>query len=146
MKLLYTTILLSLFSFSLSAQTNILNTNSRADEVLKGNYNALDYLPSTVTPLAEIPGLLQDQVSPDSLKKYLEVLSTFQNRNTGSDTVSQTTGIGAARRWVYQKFQEFSSRNENRLLTAYLQFDQDICGMGQHRNIFTVLPGTDPTS
>jgi hypothetical protein len=70
-------------------------------------------------------------------------LASFENRNTGSDTLSSTRGIGAARRWVYQSFQRFSSQQNGRLIPSYFQFDQGICGMGQHRNILAVLPGTD---
>ena len=111
--------------------------------MLLGNYEVSDYLPSVVIDQKEdIVSHIQNNISTDSLKSYLLALSTFETRNTGSDTVSTTTGIGAARRWVYERFQEISEENENRLLPSYLQFDQDICGMGQHRNIFAVLPGT----
>ena len=47
---------------------------------------------------------------------------------------------------MYQQFQEFSTQHDNRLVPSYLQFDLDICGMGQHRNIFAVLPGSDPAN
>ncbi|MEM0996567.1 MAG: M28 family peptidase [Bacteroidota bacterium] len=129
----------------LPAQTsNILITNPTADQVIKGNYNPADYLASTVLnhPDSIIGGLL-GSIAPDSLQSYLVRLSEFFNRNTGSDTVSSTTGIGAARRWALGKFQEFSAENENRLLTGYLQFDRTVCGMGQHRNVLGVLPGID---
>jgi hypothetical protein len=75
----------------------------------------------------------------------LEKLGSFQNRNSGSDTISSIKGIGAARRWVYEKFQQFSTVNNNRLLPSYLQFDLSICSIGQHRNVFAVLPGIDTT-
>ena len=70
-------------------------------------------------------------------------LASFENRNTGSDTLSATRGIGAARRWVYNSFQRFSSQQNGRLIPSYFQFDQGICGMTRHRNILAVLPGTD---
>ena len=35
--------------------------------------------------------------------------------------------------------------NENRLVPGYLQFDRDICGVSQHRNVVGVLPGADPS-
>src|SRR5690606_24046638 len=82
-------------------------------------------------------------VSTDSLFSYLLALQSFQTRNTGSDTVSATKGIGAARRWIYSKFEEFSNQSGNRLIPSYLQFDQAICDQPQHRNIFAVLPGAD---
>lgn len=138
---------LAFFAFAnfLAAQTNILSTNPTAHEVLLENYDVADYLPSTVINHPDdITAAVLAGVSADSLKSYLLALSTFETRNTGSDTVSATTGIGAARRWVYERFQQISAENEGRLLPSYLQFDQNICGMGQHRNVFAVLPGTNP--
>ena len=73
-------------------------------------------------------------------------MGEFSTRNTGSDTVSTTNGIGAARRWAFDKFASFSAANENRLLVSYLQFDQAICSMMQHRNVFGILPGSDTSN
>ncbi len=127
------------------AQTNILSTNPLAEEVMLGNYNVADYLASNVLnhPQDIVSGI-ESNVSPESLKEYIIKLASFENRNTGADTTSLTTGIGAARNWVYSKFEEISNQNESRLIPSFLQFDQNICGMGQHRNIFAVLPGIDP--
>ena len=144
MKSLYTLVVFACFSLSLLAQSNMLSTNPVAEQVMLGNYNPADYMPTQVIDQpADIVSHILQGVSPDSLHAWLEVLNDFHTRNTGSDTSSATTGIGAARRWVYSKFQQFSSENEGRLLPSYLQFDRNICGMGQHRNVFAVLPGTD---
>nr|MDQ3015239.1 M28 family peptidase [Bacteroidota bacterium] len=59
------------------------------------------------------------------------------------DTISADTGIGAARTWVLKKFNEYAAVRENRLVTGYLQFDQDVCGMMRHKNVLAVLPGSD---
>lgn len=127
---------------SLVAQTNITVTSAEADAILHGDFNPADYAPSTVIDdAATITAALVAEINADSLRAYLEQMSVFGNRNTGSDTSSTTFGIGAARRWALEKFQLFSSQNENRLVPSYLQFGQDICGVGQHRNIFAVLPG-----
>ena len=133
-----------LTNFSTS-QTNILSTNPLAESIMLGDYDVNDYLATNVLnhPDDIISGI-EENVSTDSLKAYLIKLATFENRNTGADTTSQITGMGAARNWVYSKFQEISAQNENRLIPSFLQFDQDVCGMGQHRNIFAVLPGIDP--
>ncbi len=129
----------------LLAQSNILVTNQEADDILHGDFNPADYAPSMVIDDAEtIAAALLDEINTDSLLVYLEEMSAFGNRNTGSDTTSMNFGIGAARKWAFEKFELFSSQNENRLVTSYLQFDQEICDMGQHRNIFTVLPGQGP--
>jgi peptidase M28-like protein len=144
MKKSFTTLLFSLAFIAIYGQTNMLSTNAVAEEVMLGNYDPAGYMPSTVLnhPDEIIPGILAG-VSPDSLKKFLLEMSAFHTRNTGSDTVSAVSGIGAARRWVYQKFQHFSAGSEGRLIPSYLQFDQNICSVGQHRNVFAVLPGID---
>jgi len=122
----------------------MLVTNSVADQVIKGNYDPSTYTSSTViSDVDEIVCGINSELNTDSLLSYLIKLGTFQNRNSGSDTVSSTTGIGAARRWAHSKFQDFSDSSENRLIPAYFQFDQVICGMNQHRNILAVLPGAD---
>lgn len=126
------------------AQLNIQCTNATAEQVLLGDYDPADYVATDIIDNhdAIISGI-NNEINADSLKSYLIQMTEFTNRNTGSDTLSDSFGIGAARRWAFDKFQAFSAENDNRLLTSYLQFDQDICGMAQHRNIFAVLPGTD---
>ncbi|MDO8367680.1 MAG: M28 family peptidase [Saprospiraceae bacterium] len=138
-----------LFHFSVvSAQTNILSTTPLAEQILQGNYDPNDYAPATATPQlpTELAAQLQSNISPDSLKAYIIRLSEFGTRNSGSDTLSASTGIGAARRWTHQKLTEFGIESGGRLIPSYLQFDLSICGVGQHRNIFAVLPGSDPNS
>ncbi|MBK5284230.1 MAG: M28 family peptidase [Bacteroidia bacterium] len=126
------------------AQTNILCTDSMAEQVMLGNYNPALFVSSNpITHPDSISQRIISDVSADSLKSYLVTLGTFHNRNTGSDTISSSTGIGAARRWAHSKFSEFSVANDNRLIPSYLQFDTTICGSPQHRNIFAVLPGSD---
>ena len=126
------------------AQTAITSTDSTAARVMMGLYDPAAYAASTVIndPVVISTGIRND-VSPDSLKLWLEQLATFENRNTGSDTSSPTRGIGAARRWIYSKFQQFSAQNENRLIPSDLQFDETLCAITRHRNVFAVLPGTD---
>ncbi len=144
MKKLYAAVILSCAFVSSFAQTNMLSTNPVAEQVMLGNYNPTTYQPTVViSKAADISQGIMNSVSPDSLKSYLEVLQTFETRHTSSDTVSATRGIGAARRWIHSKLEQFSAQNENRLLTSYLQFDQQICSVGQHRNVFAVLPGSD---
>lgn len=131
--------------FLLFSQTNLLHTNPVASTILSGNYDATQYAASDIIPLdPAVLGMdLQARISADSLKSYLSHLSTYKNRNTGSDTISTINGIGAARRWVYAKFQDFSNAVDNRLVVSYFQFDQAICTIGQHRNIVAILPGSD---
>ncbi len=135
----------SVITLSLSgfAQSNFVVTSAAANSVLRGAFNPAAYaLGGTASPRSISAAIYQD-LNADSLKAYIVQLASFENRNTGSDTLSSTRGIGAARRWVYQSFQRFSSQQNGRLIPSYFQFDQGICGMGQHRNILAVLPGTD---
>ncbi|MEO5594129.1 MAG: M28 family peptidase [Chitinophagaceae bacterium] len=121
-------------------------TSTEVDNIIKGLYTPSSYQASVVINNPNlISAELVSRISPDSLKSYLFTLKSFQNRNAGSDTVSTTRGIGAARRWAYSKFLEFSAANENRLRAAYLQFDLNICGAARHRNAIAVLPGTQTT-
>lgn len=132
----------------LPAQTNILSTTPLAEQILLGNYSPADYAPATPTPLlpSDLAIELETRISADSLRAYILRLAGFRTRNSGSDTLSASEGIGAARRWVHQKFAEFGAAQNGRLIPSYLQFDLDICGMAQHRNIFAVLPGSNPQS
>ncbi len=128
----------------LTGQTNIHFTNPVIYDVLKGNYNPQDYLPAfPVDDPNFISQQLIHQIRPDSLKATLIALQAFHNRNTGSDTLSDSIGMGAARKWVLRQFERFSAQQQSRLLTGYLEFDQDICGMDRHKNVVAVLPGRD---
>lgn len=140
--ILFLFLLLSLHSFS---QTNILSTNPLAESIMLGNYNPAVYQPSQTFSKTQMVQGIWNNLSTDSMLTNLYKLASFHNRNTGSDTVSPTTGIGAARRWIYSSFQRYATQNQNRLIPSYLQFDQSICNAAQHRNIFAVLPGTDTT-
>ena len=141
---IFSTLIIFLFSLSSFAQTNIISTNPAAEQVMLGNYDPTIYHATTILnhPDTISRGILA-RVNADSLKKYITTLAAFGNRNTGSDTTSTTFGVGAARRWVFQKFSQFSAVNENRLLPSYLQFNLTICTTTQHRDIFAVLPGLD---
>lgn len=138
--------LFSLCSLVAFSQTNILSTNITAEQIMLGNYSPTNYKATNVIihPDSIVSGVYNN-LNQDSVRSYLERIVSFQNRNTGSDTLSSVKGIGAARRWAFKKFQEFSAASENRLVTSYLQFDRLICNINQHRNIFTVLPGMDST-
>ncbi len=136
------------------AQSNESVTTTEVTNILKGSYTPSLYQAATViTDPNIISAGLVSGISPDSLRADLFAMAGFQNRNTFSDTVSNTRGIGAARRWVLGKFNQYSAANGNRLRTAYLQFDYTAsaagCGgtssMNRHYNVLAVLPGTQTT-
>ena len=52
------------------------------------------------------------EISTDSIKSYIQKMVSFGTRHSLSDTISNTQGIGAARRWVALKFKQFGERNK----------------------------------
>ncbi len=145
--LFFAALLLSSIS---NGQTNIHFTNPAIYNILKGNYNPQDYMAAyPVDDPYFIASQLNSEINPDSLKATLLALQAFHNRNTASDTVSETNGIGAARKWVLSQFDRYSNQQGARLVTGYLQFDTVICTMTRHKNVVAVLPGrniSDPSS
>ena len=143
------TLLLALFGTLASAQlvNNIQCTSAEAATVMRGDHDPAAYGASVVIDdHEEIICALRTEVSADSLKAYLSRMVEFGTRNSYSDTVSNTTGMGAARRWAFSKMQEFSAANEGRLIAAYLQFDYtglggECGGANGWRNVLAVLPG-----
>ena len=60
-----------------------------------------------------------EAVSAEQIKNNLKTLTEFGTRNTFSDTVSNTRGIGAARRWIKQKFDTISNECDDCLNVFY---------------------------
>lgn len=133
-------------SMSSFGQTNVTLSNPEAANILAGSYNPALYTPSEIInePDSVLHGIING-VSKDSLLSYLMHIDSFYQRNSGSDTISSNYGIGAVRRWIFQKFGEFSSTNENRLVFTYMDFDRYICGKNHHKNVLAILPGLDTT-
>jgi len=61
-------------------------------------------------------------VSAERIEKDIHTLANFGTRNTFSDTVSNTRGIGAARRWIKQEFETISKNCDN-CLNVFFQKD-----------------------
>lgn len=89
------------------------------------------------------------EISSDSLRSYINRLVSFGTRSTLSTTSDKQKGIGAAREWVVQKFNEFGKRSNGRM-SAYVdtttlkpdgrRVDTSI-SLG---NAMAILKGTDP--
>ncbi|WMI64510.1 M28 family metallopeptidase [Aestuariibaculum sp. YM273] len=86
---LTTTYILLLFSFIINAQTN------------QKIYDIID------------------AVSAERIEKDIQTLVNFGTRNTFSDTISNTRGIGAARRWIKQEFENISKGCDDCLEVFY---------------------------
>lgn len=87
-----------------------------------------------------------DEISVDSIESSIRTLANFHTRHTTSDTTSDSTGIGAARRWIYGKFQQYSQASGNRLRVSYESYLETeharIDEPTRIVNIVGVLPGT----
>jgi len=89
------------------------------------------------------------EVSADSLRSYISKLVSFGTRNTLSSQVNSSRGIGAARSWVLQKFNQFASSSNGRL-TAFI--DTTTLPADKRRvdtatllgNVVATLKGSDP--
>ena len=60
-----------------------------------------------------------DAVSAERIKNDVKTLVDFGTRNTFSDTISDTRGIGAARRWIKSEFESISKECDNCLDVFY---------------------------
>lgn len=124
------------------AQDNPFFSNPVMSSVLAGDFDPADY--NDPAALKDPKVILSDviqSISTDSLEYYLQELNQFGNRNSGSDTLSETFGIGAAREYILDELSKISRRTGGDLITGYYQFDRDICGVFRHKNVLALLPG-----
>lgn len=60
-----------------------------------------------------------NKISSERIKNNITTLANFGTRNTFSDTISKTRGIGAARRWIKSEFESISKECKNCLNVFY---------------------------
>ncbi len=89
------------------------------------------------------------EVSADSLRSYITTLVNFGTRNTLSTQTSGRRGIGAARKWVLAKFNQFATASGGRLsafidTTTYLPDKKRVDTPVLLGNVVAALKGTDP--
>jgi len=132
--------------FPVKSQTNMFLSNPEALSVLRGNYDPAVYQRAGLIsdPESIRIGIIEGLDSQEQLR-LLTQLETFYNRNSGSDTMSLSQGIGACRTWILGHFDQSNKAADNRLVTGYLEFDADICTKGHHKNPFLLIPGSDTT-
>ncbi len=70
-----------------------------------------------------------ESVSAERIKNDVKILTEFGTRNTFSDTLSKTRGIGAARRWIKSEFENIS-KTCNSCLNVFYQKDFVTTDMG----------------
>jgi hypothetical protein len=89
------------------------------------------------------------EISSDSLRSYIGKLVSFGTRSTLSTITDRKKGIGAAREWVVQRFNEFA-KNSNGRMTAFVD-TTTLPADGRRVDVATnlgnamaILKGTDP--
>ena len=142
MRQLTTLVLLTLLVSSGFSQDNPVFSDPVMESVILGQFDPAQYDdPTAIHEPALIFDDLVNSLSADSLRVHLMELMRFHNRNSGADTVSRDSGIGAARHYLYSKLEAYGRAQNGQLLTGYYQFDRDICGVTRHKNVLAVLPG-----
>ena len=131
------------FGVTCFAQTNFSWSTKAAENAVNNNYTPSTYRLNPIDNPRIAIANANDNVNSDSLKSYITRLSEFGTRNSGSDTISTSKGIGAARDWALSKFQEFGAITEAQLIPSFFEWEQDICEISKHKNICAVLPGYD---
>ncbi|HCN82412.1 MAG TPA: peptidase M28 [Sphingobacteriaceae bacterium] len=112
---------------------------------------------SCSTGFAQSPVIVSDseirrmasEVSAQNLETIIRKLVGFETRHTLSDTISNKTGIGAARNWIKQELEKYSKESGGRLKVEFDPFIQPADGRRilqpvSMKNVLAILPGTDP--
>jgi hypothetical protein len=113
---------------------------------------AITLLSSAQTIIQRDPEIeaMVKEISPDSMKSYINKMVSFGTRNTLSTTSDKKKGIGGAREWVVQKFNQFAAQSGGRLTamvdTTTLQPDgRRVNAAVNLGNAMAILKGTDAT-
>ncbi|MBI4907153.1 MAG: M20/M25/M40 family metallo-hydrolase, partial [Acidobacteria bacterium] len=81
-------------------------------------------------------------VSTERIEASLRKLESFGTRGNFTDPTHESTGIGAARRWLQSEFQSYSPKLKVRLDTYRVKKQQRIFRDTEFVNVVAVLPGT----
>jgi hypothetical protein len=88
------------------------------------------------------------EISPKRIENYVRKLVSFETRHTMSDTISDTTGIGAARRWIKAELERCGAGT-----SLTVDFDSHVAPVSARIsrpteivNVVATLPGTQQAS
>ncbi|MDM5178803.1 M20/M25/M40 family metallo-hydrolase [Massilia sp. DJPM01] len=105
--------------------------------------------PDVTRHQAQIDNIVGD-ISPQRIEAHVRKLVGFKTRHTMSDTVSDTAGIGAARRWIKAELERCGAAAGGRLQVS---FDSHITPISARIsrpteivNVVATLPGTQAAS
>lgn len=90
-----------------------------------------------------------EEVSSQNIEAIVRKLVSFETRHSMSDTLSKTTGIGAARNWIKAELDRYSVASGGRLKVEFDTFTQAADGRRiatptVMKNVLAILPGSDP--
>lgn len=113
-------------------------------------FSALFAQPVSMRKDEKIAAMVKE-ISADNIKKSIEKLASFGTRHSLSDTISNTRGIGAARRWVASEFKRHTPASNGRLQVVLDPFT--VAADGRRipetvvmKNVMGTLKGTDPNN
>ncbi|MFQ6616273.1 MAG: M28 family peptidase [Fidelibacterota bacterium] len=94
-----------------------------------------------INPLVEE---MVNKVSEEELLSNLTALVGFHTRHTSSDTTSPDTGIGAARDFIFAKFEEYGHAGGGTMEASFFVFPATVCDVfnAAHKNVLATIPGT----
>lgn len=87
------------------------------------------------------------EISHEHIQAIIEKLVSFHTRHSLSDTVSESRGIGAARRWIKSEFERYARDAAGRLIVEFDAFDvkpnrRRIPYRVRMKNVLATLKGT----
>jgi hypothetical protein len=105
--------------------------------------------PNPAAHQAQIDAIVRE-ISPQRIQGYVDKLVGFGTRHTMSDTVSETRGIGAARRWIKHEMERCGGGARGRLQVAFDSHlhpvDRRLSRPTEIVNVVATLAGTQPES
>ncbi|MDQ2819386.1 MAG: M20/M25/M40 family metallo-hydrolase [Pseudomonadota bacterium] len=102
--------------------------------------------PDIAAHQAQIDAIVR-AISPQRIKVRMEKLVSFGTRHTMSDTVSETRGIGAARRWIKSDLERCGAGKLQVRFDGHLHpVDKRITTPTEIVNVVATLPGTQAAS
>lgn len=135
-----------LFAFVLVACSTTSGVRVSTTETLPPGTERIDI----TMGLRRDPGLsaILDEISPARIREIDSTLVSFGTRHTMSDTTSSSRGIGAARRFLYQRLSEYSRECGGCLVVEYDAAMVEVTRHPQHPavnvvNVLAWLPGRD---
>jgi len=107
---------------------------------------AADAGPNTSARQADITAIV-GEISPKRIEAYVNKLVSFGTRHTLSDTVSETRGIGAARRWIKGELERCGAGKLEVAFDGHLHpVDRRIARPVEIVNVVATLAGTQAES